>query len=88
MSWKVDGANQHSTDTDVASACAGEMAEWVEAHRLVPDILLVGNADNDWSSAECKRQLNGAFLECLTGMSWSIETWVAFTRLWASRIRR
>jgi len=81
-SWKLDGANQHSTDTDVAAAFrAGEAAEWVEARRLEPDMLLVGNADSDLSSAEYKGQLNGAFLECLTGIYWSIETWGGWAQM-------
>ncbi len=87
-SWKVDRANQHSTDTDVTSAFrAGEMAESVEARRLGPDMLLVGNANNDLSSAECKRQLNGAFLECLTGLPWSIEPWGGWAQMMGRRYR-
>jgi Hypothetical glycosyl hydrolase family 15/Divergent InlB B-repeat domain len=74
--WKRNGTNQNSSDADVAAAFrAGEAAEWVEARKLEPNMLLLGNVDSDLSSAEYKGQLNLALLECLTGQSWSIDTW-------------
>jgi len=80
--WKLNGANQNSTDADVASAFrAGQAAEWAEARKLEPNMLLLGNADNDLSYAEYKGQLNLALLECLTGQSWSIDTWGGWTQM-------
>ena len=81
-SWKLNGANQNSTDADVASAFrAGHAAEWAEARKLEPDMLLLGNVDSDLSSVEYKGQLNLALLECLTGQSWSIETWGGWAQM-------
>ena len=81
-SWKRNGANQNSTDADVAAAFrAGEAAEWAEARKLEPDMLLLGNVDSDLSSVEYKGQLNLALLECLTGQSWSLETWGGWTQM-------
>jgi putative glycosyl hydrolase-like family 15 (GHL15) protein len=83
--WKLNATNQESTDADVASAFrAGQAAEWAEARKLEPDMLLLGNADSDLSSVEYKGRLNLALLECLTGQSWSIETWGG----WAQMMRR
>ena len=81
-SWKRNGANQNSTDADVGSAFrAGEAAEWAEARKLEPNMLLLGNVDSDLSSVEYKGQLNLALLECLTGQSWSLETWGGWTQM-------
>ncbi len=80
--WKLNGANQNSTDADVGSAFrAGEAAEWAEARKLEPNMLLLGNVDSDLSSVEYKGQLNLALLECLTGQSWSLETWGGWTQM-------
>src|SRR6267378_7916982 len=80
--WKLNGANQNSTDADVASAFrAGQAAEWAEARKLEPNMLLLGNVDSDLSSVEYKGQLNLALLECLTGQSWSLETWGGWTQM-------
>ena len=81
-SWKLNGTNQNSTDADVAAAFrAGEAAEWAEARKLEPNMLLLGNVDSDLSSAEYKGQLNLALLECLTGQSWSIDTWGGWAQM-------
>ena len=81
-SWKLNGVNQNGTDADVAAAFrAGEAAEWAEARKLEPNMLLLGNVDSDLSSAEYKGQLNLALLECLTGQSWSIDTWGGWTQM-------
>jgi len=60
---------------------AGEAAEWAEARKLEPNMLLLGNVDSDLSSVEYKGQLNLALLECLTGQSWSLETWGGWTQM-------
>jgi len=81
-SWKLNGTNQNSTDADVGSAFrGGEAAEWAEARKLEPNMLLLGNVDRDLSSVEYKGQLNLALLECLTGQSWSLETWGGWTQM-------
>ena len=80
--WKRNGTNQNSSDADVASAFrAGEAAEWAEARKLEPNMLLLGNVDSDLSSAEYKGQLSLALLECLSGQSWSIDTWGGWQRM-------
>src|SRR5258706_12595260 len=81
-SWKRNGANQNSADADVSSAFrAGRAAEWAEARKLEPNMLLLGNVDRDLSSVEYKGQLNLALLECLTGQSWSLETWGGWAQM-------
>jgi len=81
-SWKLNGTSQNSTDADVGSAFrAGQAAEWAEARKLEPNMLLLGNVDSDLSSVEYKGQLNLALLECLTGQSWSLETWGGWTQM-------
>jgi len=78
----LNGANQRSTDADVAAAFrAGHAAEWAEARKLEPDMLLLGNVDSDLSVRRVQGQLNLALLECLTGQSWSLETWGGWTRM-------
>jgi hypothetical protein len=81
-SWKLNGANQNSADADVSSAFrAGQAAEWAEARKLEPNMLLLGNVDSDLSSVEYKGQLNLALLECLTGQSWSLDTWGGWAQM-------
>jgi hypothetical protein len=43
----------------------------------------MGNTDNDLSTPEYKGQLEGGFLECLIGKSWSIETWGGWNQMMA-----
>ncbi len=73
--WKMNGTNQNNTDSDVQTAYRqGEAAEWDAARKLSPNLIMMGNADNDLSSPEYKGKLQGAFLEALMGKSYSIET--------------
>ena len=74
--WKRNGTEVSNRDPDVEAAFRRGMADhWEAARRLRPDILLMGNADNDLSSPEYRQRLNGVFLEGLMGKSYSIEGW-------------
>ncbi len=73
--WNGDGKNDANDDPEIArSHRMGHVAEWAQAHKLRPDMFLMGNTD-DLSSAEYSGKLHGAFLEGLIGVSWSIERW-------------
>lgn len=77
--WEVNGANQSNTDTLVQTAYRqGHAAEWAAAKLLAPNVITMGNTDNDLSSPEYKGKLQGAFLEALMGKSWSLETWAGW----------
>ncbi len=53
---------------------AGHLAEWKAIRALNPDILLLGNVDQDaYATPEYSGQLNGALLEALMGLRWSTE---------------
>jgi hypothetical protein len=72
--WRGDGRDVSGRDPEVASAFREAMAaEWATAHQLMPNLTLMGNADNDLSAPEYKDRLQGAFLEGLMGASYSIE---------------
>lgn len=43
-----------------------------ELRKTNPGLLVMGNTDNDLSSAEYAGKLNGAYLECMQGCSWSL----------------
>ena len=70
------GTNQSGSDPIIQAAFRTGYANYFGALRtLNPSLRLMGNADNDLSYPEFKGKLNGAFLECQMGKSWSIETW-------------
>ena len=74
--WQLKGRNQSGNDPVIQAAFRkGQALEFKEARRLAPDVLLVGNTDNDLSTPEYKGALNGALMECLMGQRWSIESW-------------
>jgi hypothetical protein len=73
--WKRDGVDEPLNNPAVLAAnYAGHVAEWNRVRQLLPNALLIGNADNDLGNPEWKGQLEGALLEGLMGQLWSIET--------------
>jgi hypothetical protein len=79
------GTNQLRADPTIQSAFRnGYVAYWNALRTLNPGVKLIGNADNDLSYAEYKGKLDGAFLECQMGKTWSIETWGG----WAEMMKR
>ncbi|HET9644493.1 MAG TPA: putative glycoside hydrolase [Burkholderiaceae bacterium] len=80
--WMRIGTNQVWTDPGVATAIRkGFVNYWSALRALNPGLKIIGNADNDLSSAEYKGQLEGAFLECQMGMNWSYETWGGWDKM-------
>jgi hypothetical protein len=78
--WKLDGNELSNRDPEVEAAFRRGMAEhWDAARRLAPNVLLMGNADNDLSSPEYRGKLHGVFLEGLMGKSWSLERTAGWT---------
>lgn len=60
---------------------AGQAAEWAAARRLQPNLLFMGNADNDLHYPSYRGKLQGAFLEGLMGHRWSLATWAGWDRM-------
>lgn len=72
--WSLVGSDADPTDPGIVAAHrAGHLAHWNQVRKLMPQALLIGNADNDLDNAQWRGQLNGAFLEGLMGERWSIE---------------
>lgn len=77
--WDGDGHDDKPDAPAVASAYrAGHQAEWQHIRKIHPGLPIMGNTDGDLSQAEYKGQLQGAFLEGLMGLSWSIEKWAGW----------
>lgn len=80
--WDLDGKDDSGDDPRIQAAFRrGEAAEWEEARRLAPNVILMGNTDNDLSYPEYRNKLQGAFLEGLMGQSWSIERWGGWQKM-------
>ncbi|HET9644494.1 MAG TPA: putative glycoside hydrolase [Burkholderiaceae bacterium] len=80
--WMRIGSNQAWNDPTVATAIRkGFVNYWNALRTLNPSLKIMGNADNDLSSVEYKGQLEGAFLECQMGMTWSYETWGGWDKM-------
>lgn len=74
--WMRIGTNQAHDDPVVAAGLRrGFVSYWNALRARNPGMKIMGNADNDLGSAEYRGQLEGAFLECLVGVNWSIESW-------------
>lgn len=96
--WRLDGVDRRSGDvprdaspalrTEILESNAawrrGQAAHWAEIRRLAPELIHMGNADNDLSSAEYKGQLDAAVLEGHIGKTWSIESYAG----WAAMMKR
>ena len=82
LDWKRNGTNQLRTDPEIQSALRQGMADyWTALRSLNPSAKIIGNADNDLSMPEYKGKLEGAFLECGLGKSWSFETWGGWSKM-------
>jgi hypothetical protein len=80
-----NGSNQLRSDPSIQAAFRTGYADyWAALRAHNPSLGIIGNADNDLGHAEFKGQLEGAFLECQMGKSWSIETWGG----WAAMMKR
>jgi hypothetical protein len=87
--WDLDGRDDDKSNPVIEAAYRrGHRAQWDSVRRLAPTRLLLGNTDNDLSYPEFVQALNGAFLEGIMGLKWSIETWggwyKAMDRYWAA----
>jgi hypothetical protein len=80
--WKRIGSNQVATDPTVQSAYRQGMVNyWTTLRSLNPKISILGNADNDLNYPEYAQKLEGAFMECMIGKSWSMETWAGWDKM-------
>lgn len=87
--WNLDGRDDDKNDPVITEAYRkGHKTYWGAIRSFAPVRLLIGNADNDLSYPEFIQSLDGAFLESLMGLKWSIETWggwhKAMERYWAA----
>lgn len=73
--WKREGRNQAGHSPEVQQAFRrAQAAHWERARKLAPELLFMGNPDNDLSFPEYKGRLQAAFLEGVMGESWSLYT--------------
>lgn len=83
--WDRDGHNDDPKNPEIAAAYrAGQRAQMDHIRRIQPGIMLYGNVSGDLSEPEWKGQLEGAFMESVIGLSWSIEK----NKGWAAMMRR
>jgi hypothetical protein len=76
------GTNQLRSNATIQSAFRTGYADyWAALRAQNPSLGIIGNADSDLSYPEYKGQLEGAFLECAMGKSWSTETWGGWTAM-------
>lgn len=72
--WRRNGTDQLLTDPVIQATLRQGYADYFSALRgLNPGKKIIGNADNDLSTAEYKGKLEGAYMECAYGKSWSHE---------------
>lgn len=72
--WDGDGLDDNPDDPRILKAWrSGYRDWWAQIRKLDPSLLIMGNTDSDLSQLEFKDQLDGAFLEGLMGLHWSIE---------------
>lgn len=73
--WDLDGKDDDPKAPTYEQAFRGGQARhWEAIRRLQPKIAIMGNADNDLSSPEYKKKLDGSFIEGWMGKTWSVET--------------
>jgi len=83
--WDLDRANDSRGNPAILAAhYDGHLAHWKRLRELAPNVLLVGNTDNDLANAQWRNQLNGGFLEGMMGERWSMETWAG----WGAMMQR
>ena len=74
MDWQRTGRPLANSDVEVQAAFRQGLLDYLNAlRRAMPGIKIMGNADNDLEYPEFKGQLEGAYLECAIGRSWSVE---------------
>ncbi len=82
--WNLDGKDDSGDDERIQVACRlGHSREWETARKLAPNLISMGNADNDLSSPEFSNKLQGVFLEALMGREWAIEAWAGWEKMMA-----
>jgi hypothetical protein len=75
--WQRNGTNQSLSDPLIQSEMRkGYVHYWDKLRALNPAIKIIGNG-SDLGSAEFKGQIEGQFMECLMGRSWSTESWAS-----------
>jgi hypothetical protein len=80
--YLLNGTNQSTTDPVASQAYRAGNMSYVNALRsLNAGKMVIANAAST-SSAEYKYQLEGAWMECQIGKSWSYETWAGWGRAW------
>lgn len=80
--WNGDGKDESGEDPTIGQAYRqGHVSEWGRAKRLAPQLVQVGNTDDDLSSSEYKGQLGGAFMEGAIGRWWSLESQVGWKKM-------
>jgi hypothetical protein len=79
--YLLNGTNQSITDPTVASIYRkGMVAYWQSLRAQNPDKMILPNAAS-LATAEFNQQVEGAFMECLIGKTWSIETWAGWAKV-------
>jgi hypothetical protein len=74
--WMRNGTNQSQNDPTIQAASRQGYVNYFTAFRsLAPGVKIMGNNDSDLTSHEFYQQMEGSFIECNFGKSWSIETW-------------
>jgi hypothetical protein len=77
----LNGTNQATTDPVVSQAYRAGTVNYFNALRaLNPDKKLIPNAAS-LSTLEYNGQVEGAFMECVLGKTWSIETWAGWAKV-------
>lgn len=80
--WRQTGRDQSGDEPEIQAAFRRAQATEIAVARvLAPAVLMVGNADNDLSSAEYAMKLDGAQMECMMGQPWSLETWGGWNKM-------
>lgn len=73
--WDLDGKDERGDDPRIAQAFRqGQAEEWSAAKRLAPNLIQLGNVDNDLAFPEYKGKLGAAFMEGAMGYKWSLES--------------
>jgi hypothetical protein len=82
--WKRIGSNQAPNDPAIQTAYRQGMSDfWTSLRALNPSLKIIGNADSDLSYPEYSQKIEGAFMECMIGKSWSLETWAGWNSMMA-----
>jgi len=70
--WQQIHTNQSQNDPTIQTATRqGYVDYWTAFRSKAPNIQVMGNNDSDLTSPEFNQQMEGSFIECLYGKSWS-----------------